>query len=68
VTRVGFEVRVEVTVDESPEHAVAATTAPVLVTLTRAEFRVLDVDTDAVVWVHPVRGAPTVRTSAAVTG
>jgi hypothetical protein len=40
----------------------------VLVTLTRAEFRVLDIDVDAVVWVHPVRGAPTVRTSAAIMG
>ena len=64
VTRVGFEVRVEVTIDRSPDDAAAPTVTPVLVTLTRAEFRVLDIDTDATVWVHPVDGAPTVTSSA----
>ncbi len=51
VTRVGFEVRVDVQVgDES-----------VLVTLTRAEFAALHVDTGSAVWLRPVPGAPTVE-------
>ncbi len=50
VTRVGFEVRIDVQVgDES-----------VLVTLTRAEFQAFGFAIGSVVWLRPVAGAPTV--------
>lgn len=52
ITRVGFEVRVELTVDGS-----AATT---LATLTRTEALALRIDEDSTLWVRPTAGAPTV--------
>ena len=50
VTRVGFEVRVDVQVAEES----------VLVTLTRAEFQAHAIDTGSLVWLRRVPGAPTV--------
>jgi sulfate/thiosulfate transport system ATP-binding protein len=65
VRQVGFEVRVDVEILESPPGQ-EPTPAPVHVTLTRAEFRSLDVDTGAVVWIGPVHDAATVATSARI--
>jgi sulfate/thiosulfate transport system ATP-binding protein len=60
VTRVGFEVRVEVEIVRSPAGA-APTPVPALVTLTRADIQALDVEPGSAVWIGPVEGAPTVR-------
>src|SRR3954469_11734704 len=59
VTRVGFEVRVEVGIVRSPDGA-APTPKPTLVTLTRADIQALDVEPGSTVWIGPVEGAPTV--------
>ena len=48
--RVGFEVRVEVSVDDQP----------VVVTLTRTQFQALGIAVGSPVWVRAVPGAPTV--------
>ncbi|MCU1393782.1 MAG: sulfate transporter ATP-binding protein [Ilumatobacteraceae bacterium] len=59
VTRVGFEVRVDVSVPD----ARAADVAPVdtvLATLTRTHYQALGLDVGATVWIRPAPGAPTV--------
>ena len=50
ITRVGFEMRVEVTTDDQV----------VLVTKTRTELRALGVEVGTRVWARPAHGAPTV--------
>ena len=55
VTRVGFEVRIDVQVDE----------ASVLVTLTRAEFAARHVVVGSTVWLRAAPGAPTVNAGGA---
>ena len=50
VTRVGFEVRVDIEVGDRP----------VLATLTRSQFNALGIGDGSPVWVRPVAGAPTV--------
>jgi sulfate transport system ATP-binding protein len=55
VTRVGFEVRVDV----------ACAGQNVLVTLTRSEFNALGLEVGSAVWVRPVVGAPTVAVAGA---
>jgi sulfate transport system ATP-binding protein len=55
VSRVGFEVRVEVTVG----------TSAVLVTSTRTHFHALDVAVGDTVWIRPAVGAPSVAAVAA---
>ena len=55
VTRVGFEVRVDV----------ACADQSVLLTLTRSEFNALGLEVGSDVWVRPVSGAPTVAIAGA---
>ena len=50
IVRVGFEVRVEVSVDDQP----------VVVILTRTQFQALGISIGSPVWVRAVSGAPTV--------
>ena len=55
LTRVGFEVRVDVATDDQV----------VLVTMTRAEANTLRLEEGATVWIAPARGAPTVLAATA---
>ncbi len=50
VNRIGFEVRVDVAVDDQNT----------VVNLTRTQFQALHVDAGSVVWVRPTAGAPTI--------